>query len=637
MGGIGKTTIAKAIYNEVGQSFEGKCFLRNVREVWKQDNEQVHLQEQLLSDILNSRKMAIPNIEMGKTLLKQKLSKKRVFVVLDDVSNENQLNALCGSGWFDHGSIIIITTRDERLLKFFGVIHVYTMKELDDKESLELFNIGIKRLIELSLVRVGNQNKLEIHNLLRDMGREIIREQSPKKQEKRTRLWSYDDVLEVLINETGTRSIEGLALDMSTKNSSSLSVDMFKKMKRLQNMPTNFNLEKIVAIELKQSNLMKVWKKSQLLRELKFVNLSHSHYLTETPNFSNIPHLEKLILKDCPRLCIIHPSIGDLKCILLLNLKDCKSLKHLPSSVYKLKSLKTLIICGCSKIDKLEEDIGQMESLTTLDGTQTAIAQVPFSLVGLKSIKHLSICGYEGSPRDVFPSLALSWMSPTHRSKSLSRAFQILPSLIRGISHPLFSRRYEIANDRPSTSQSSCQNTPALLGFHEQVHMERLETLMTLTIQVGWFDKTMDTLLKSISKGWNTIGLEFSLPVDNYPDWLVFANEGSSVSFKVPQVVNRYLKGIVLYIIYSSLQDSMASVHSIGIMINNFTKGTMDFYKREVATTFVNEGWQNMVSNLAPGNEVEVEIKLVHKYIVVKKTITYLLYAEEADNLITFE
>ncbi|KAI9077635.1 hypothetical protein K1719_040410 [Acacia pycnantha] len=753
MGGIGKTTIAKAIYNEVHQSFEGKCFLANVREVWKQDNGHVHLQEQLLSDILKSRRMAIPNIERGKIFLKQKLSNKRVIVVLDDVNDENQLNALCGSWeWFGHGSRIIITTRDEHLLKICSVSHVYTMKELDDNESLELFSwhafkqavpeqdfielsrwlvsysgglplaleilgsylfdreiliwksvleklqkipnhriheilkisydglsdhmekeifldiccffvgkdksyvaqilngcgfcadIGIKRLIELGLVRVCYKNKLEMHNLLRDMGREIIREQSPKKPEKRTRLWSYDDVLDVMINETGTRSIEGLALNMSRNNSSSFSADMFKKMKMLRllqlvnvqltgdydylstnlrwlcwhgfplgSMPMNFNLEKIVALDLKWSNLVKVWKKSQLLEELKCINLSHSRYLTETPDFSNIPHLEKLVLKDCPRLSIVHPSIGDLKCILLLNLKDCKSLKHLPRSVYKLKSLKTLIVCGCSKIDKLEEDIGQMESLTTLDATQTAIEQVPFSLVGLKSIKHLSICGYEGSRRDVFPSLVLSWMSPTHRSKSLSRAFQILPSLIRGISHPLFSRRYEIANDRPSTSQSSCQNTPTLLEFHEQVHMERLETLMTLTIQVGWFNKTMDTLLKSISKGWNTVGLEFSLPIDNYPDWLVFANEGSSVSFQVPQVVGRRLKGVVLYIIYSSLQDSMTSVHSVGIMINNFTKSTMDFYKREVATTSANEEWQNMVSNLEPGNEVEVEIKLEYK------------------------
>ena len=214
----------------------------------------------------------------------------------------------------------------------------------------------------------------------------------------------------------------------------------------------------------------------QLLEELKILNLSHSHYLTETPEFSMIPRLEMLILKDCPQLFAVHYSIGDLKCIVLLNLKDCKSLENLPRSVYNLKSLKTLDISGCSKIEKLEEDIGQMESLTTLLANQTAIAKVPYSLVRLKRVKHVSLCGYEGLPRDVFPSLVWSWMSPTHRSRSLFGASQILPSLIRGLSDPLFSSRYAMSEAGPSTYQASCQNTPAVLEYHDQVHKEGLET-----------------------------------------------------------------------------------------------------------------------------------------------------------------
>ena len=51
MGGIGKTTIAKAVYNKICREFEGQCFLLNIREVWDQNNGGVHLQEQLLSDI----------------------------------------------------------------------------------------------------------------------------------------------------------------------------------------------------------------------------------------------------------------------------------------------------------------------------------------------------------------------------------------------------------------------------------------------------------------------------------------------------------------------------------------------------------------------------------------------------------
>jgi uridine kinase len=56
MGGIGKTTIAKAIYNQFFHGFEGKSFLANVRETSKEPRGQVRLQEQLLSDILKTRK-----------------------------------------------------------------------------------------------------------------------------------------------------------------------------------------------------------------------------------------------------------------------------------------------------------------------------------------------------------------------------------------------------------------------------------------------------------------------------------------------------------------------------------------------------------------------------------------------------
>ena len=36
LGGIGKTTIAKAVYNRIFKHFEESCFLENVREILKQ-------------------------------------------------------------------------------------------------------------------------------------------------------------------------------------------------------------------------------------------------------------------------------------------------------------------------------------------------------------------------------------------------------------------------------------------------------------------------------------------------------------------------------------------------------------------------------------------------------------------------
>jgi len=167
----------------------------------------------------------------------------------------------------------------------------------------------------------------------------------------------------------------------------------------------------------------------QMLKNLKILNLSHSLDLTETPDFSYMPNLEKLVLKDCPSLSTVSHSIGSLHKLLLINLTDCIRLRKLPRSIYKLKSLETLILSGCSMIDKLEEDLEQMESLTTLIADKTAITKVPFSIVRSKNIGYISLCGFEGFSRDVFPSLIRSWMSPSYNEISLVQTSASMPSL----------------------------------------------------------------------------------------------------------------------------------------------------------------------------------------------------------------
>jgi AAA+ ATPase superfamily predicted ATPase len=94
MGGIGKTTIAKAVYNKIRHDFEAKSFLFNVREVWKLDNDKVSLQQQLLSDIYKTTQININTVESGKKTLEERLCKKRIFLVIDDVTNLDQLNAV---------------------------------------------------------------------------------------------------------------------------------------------------------------------------------------------------------------------------------------------------------------------------------------------------------------------------------------------------------------------------------------------------------------------------------------------------------------------------------------------------------------------------------------------------------------
>ena len=68
-------------------------------------------------------------------------------------------------------------------------------------DGSELFaDIGMCLLVERSLVScaVDDTNKLGMHDLVRDMGWEIIRQQEPKKLGKHSRLWSHQKVHDVL-------------------------------------------------------------------------------------------------------------------------------------------------------------------------------------------------------------------------------------------------------------------------------------------------------------------------------------------------------------------------------------------------------------------------------------------------------
>ncbi|XP_057458662.1 disease resistance protein RUN1-like [Lotus japonicus] len=808
MGGLGKTTIAKGVYNKIRRDFEAKSFLLNVREVCEQNDGLVTLQQKLLSDIYKTTKIKIDNVESGRVELKRRLSQKKIFLVLDDVNKLDQLSALCGSReWFGQGSRIIITTRDVNIVKKeFGVEIVYRIKEMNDKESLELFSwhafkqpspedgfadlssdvvkycgglplalqvigsflltrrrikewksvleklkmipnnevmeklrisfdglsdddikeifldiafffigmdqndvieilndcgnfaeIGISVLVQQCLVTIDRKNRIGMHDLLRDMGREIVRKRSAEGGKEPSRLWHFEDVRRVLSKYARAVDVQGLTLKSPEKDTTyNLDAKAFEKMDKLRLLqlagtqldgdykylsrdlrwlcwhrfplkytPADFHQQSLVAIDFKYSNLVQVWKKSQMLRKLKFLNLSHSPNLRQTPDFSNLPNLEKLVLKDCTSLSSISPSIGNLNELLLINLKNCTSLRQLPRSIYKLKSLKTLILSGCSKIDKLEEDMEQMVSLTTLVADNTAIIRVPFAVVRLKSIGYISLCGYEGFSRDVFPSIIQSWMSPANNTLSqfetsvvgmscvdlldeqkssfygLLYALKGLEKLQRlwvkcdsevqlnqSVERILDTLKYTNCaelEDTPSTSQVS-NNNSSFIDCPSHVRISASNNALTsLLIQMGMNCNLTNILKEIILQKMSPIGSGL-LPSNNYPDWLTFKSECSSVTFEVPHVDGRNLKTIMC-IVYSSSPDKITSVGLKNVLVINCTKNTIQLYKKDALDSFSEEEWQKVVSNIEPGNKVKVVVVFENGFIV-KKTTIYLIYDE---------
>ncbi|KAK9200336.1 hypothetical protein WN944_015533 [Citrus x changshan-huyou] len=510
IGGIGKTTIARAIFDKISGDFDGSCFLENVREESQIPGGLACLRQKLLSNLLKDKNV-MPYIDLNF----RRLSRVKVLIVFDDVTCFNQLESLIESlDWLTPVSRIIITTRNKQVLRNWGVRKIYEMQALEYHHALELFSrhafkrnhpdvgyeelsskvmkyaqgvplalkvlgcflhkrekevwesaidklqrilhpsilevlkisydslddkeknifldvacffqgervdpvmkffnasgfypeIGMSVLVDKSLIAIDSYIKITMHDLLEELGREIVRQESIDPG-NRSRLWHHEDIYEVLTYNTGTEKIEGICLDMSKVKEIRLNPNTFTKMPKLRflkfysssingenkckisylqdfgfaevkylhwygyplkSLPSNLSAEKLVLLEVPDSDIEQLWDCVKHYSNLnQIIHAACNKLIAKTPNPTLMSRLNKLVF---------------------LNLRGSKSLKSLPSGIFSLEFLTKLDLSGCSKLKRLPEISSGNISWFFLRGT--AIEELPSSIERLLRLGYLDL------------------------------------------------------------------------------------------------------------------------------------------------------------------------------------------------------------------------------------------------------
>ncbi|CAN1832673.1 Disease resistance protein L6 [Linum perenne] len=141
MGGLGKTTLAKAVYNKVSTQFERCCFLDNIRDTLSEKDGVLILQNMIISGILRKDFSEAKNASNGIQIIRERVCKYKLLIVLDDIDERFKFEDILGKlDNFSVDSRFIVTTRNTRVLELLQGCKLFELEEMNCDHSLKLFS-----------------------------------------------------------------------------------------------------------------------------------------------------------------------------------------------------------------------------------------------------------------------------------------------------------------------------------------------------------------------------------------------------------------------------------------------------------------------------------------------------------------